>query len=188
MSHHRPSICLLSILFLLFINLQVKAQDAAAGRTLFMNNCASCHSITKPLTGPALAFVESRVTDKKLLHDWIRNNGQVLKSGNVYFVALFNQYEKKPMNTFPNMTDAEITNIPTNIRLEESKPPPIADQGPGGKESSDNSLVFGIITLIMALIALILLQVNSSLRKMADDKEGIPAHEPLPFYRNKTYI
>jgi len=30
--------------------------------------------------------------------------------------------------------------------------------------------------------------VNSNLKKLADDKEGVPAHEPIPFYRNKSYI
>ena len=35
---------------------------------------------------------------------------------------------------------------------------------------------------------LTLLQVNSNLKKLSDDKEGIPAAEPIPFYRNKAYI
>jgi hypothetical protein len=35
---------------------------------------------------------------------------------------------------------------------------------------------------------MVLLQVNSSLKKLSDDKEGIPAREPIPFYRNKAYI
>ena len=35
---------------------------------------------------------------------------------------------------------------------------------------------------------LMLLQVNSNLKKLSDDKSGIPSHEPIPFYRNKVYI
>ena len=35
---------------------------------------------------------------------------------------------------------------------------------------------------------LVLLQVNSNLKKLSDDKEGIPSHEPIPFYRNKVYL
>ena len=37
------------------------------GKQLFQQNCASCHSITKDLTGPALAGVEERGpwTDRK---------------------------------------------------------------------------------------------------------------------------
>ena len=33
-----------------------------------------------------------------------------------------------------------------------------------------------------------MLQVNSNLKKLADDKDGVRSHEPIPFYRNKTYI
>ncbi|HKP31877.1 MAG TPA: cytochrome c3 family protein, partial [Chitinophagaceae bacterium] len=119
------------------------------------------------------------------------NNQQVLKSGNQYFVNLFNQFEKKPMNVFSSFTDADIENILAYVK---SVPAPGGPgegpgDGPGPKEAeSDNSLVFGIITLILAVIALILLQVNSSLSKLAADKEGVPAMEPIPFYRNKTYI
>jgi len=193
MSHHRPNvktkIYLFSFLFLLFLNFQVKAQDAGAGRTLFNNNCASCHAVNKKVTGPALAGVESRVPDKKKLHAWIRNNLQVLKTGDPYFTNLFNEYNKTPMNTFPTITDGEIENILAFIKQQEGQaktgePNPNEPKA----EESDNSLVYGIVTLIMAIIALILLQVNSSLRKLADDREGIPSGEPIPFYRNKTYI
>src|SRR5439155_1266031 len=45
-----------------------------------------------------------------------------------------------------------------------------------------------VISLIMAVIALILMQVNSNLKKLSDDKEGILRPEPVPFYKNKVYI
>ncbi|MEO0002221.1 MAG: hypothetical protein RL766_2267, partial [Bacteroidota bacterium] len=35
---------------------------------------------------------------------------------------------------------------------------------------------------------MILLQVNSNLRKMSDEAEGEHVAEPIPFYRNKAYI
>ena len=65
-------------------------------------------------------------------------------------------------------------------------------KGPEGPESatkeSDNSLLYGILTMILAVIMLVLLQVNANLKKLSDDKSGIPAHEPIPFYRNKAYL
>jgi mono/diheme cytochrome c family protein len=194
MIHHRPqvktTIYLFSFLFLLFINSQVKAQqDPTAGKTLFINNCATCHSVTKEITGPALAGVDQRVSDRKLLHEWIRNNNKVRNSGNTYFVDLFNKYGQKPMPIFTSFTDADVENILAYVKAEETKGPKPGDPPPTSEtKETDNSLVFGIITLIMAIIALILLQVNSSLRKLSDDREGIPSSEPIPFYRNKTYI
>src|SRR5690606_25107442 len=55
-------------------------------------------------------------------------------------------------------------------------------------DDDDNSILYGILTLILAVVALVMLQVNSNLRKLADDKEGVPSQEPIPFYRNKSYI
>src|SRR6476620_10785497 len=69
------------------------------------------------------------------------------------------------------------------------KAPTPGSQGEGVKaDDSDSSILYGVLTLILAVVALIMLQVNANLRKLADDKEGVPAHEPIPFYRNKSYI
>ena len=60
--------------------------------------------------------------------------------------------------------------------------------GTSKETESDNSLLYGILTLILAVIMLTLLQVNSNLKKLSDEKEGIPSVEAVPFYRNKVYI
>jgi len=52
----------------------------------------------------------------------------------------------------------------------------------------DSTLLFGVLSLILAVIALILLQVNSNLRKLSNDKTGIESDMPIPFYKNRTYI
>jgi cytochrome c551/c552 len=162
------------------------AQD---GKALFQANCAQCHNPFKIVTGPALKGVTERVPDKTLLHAWIHNNQKVLASGNPYFTALFNTFNKTPMNLFPNLSDAEIDAI---LKYVETAVPASTGPGPDNPknkdEESDNTLLYGILTLILAVIMFVLLQVNSSLKKLSDDKEGIPAGEPVPFYRNKVYI
>jgi hypothetical protein len=55
-------------------------------------------------------------------------------------------------------------------------------------ETSRGDLVFGIISIVLAVIAVILLQVNSNLKKLSDDKEQILRPEAVPFWRNKIYI
>src|SRR5579863_733398 len=168
-----------------FVGNKLYAQD---GKALFQSNCAQCHNPLLVVTGPALKGVDSRVTDKKLLHDWIHNNAKVLASGNKYFTDLYNQYGKTPMNIFTGLTDADIDAIVKYVD-DYKEPGPMAGGTGGPKETeSDNSLLYGILTLILAVIMLTLLQVNSNLKKLSDDKEGIPAHEPVPFYRNKVYI
>jgi hypothetical protein len=127
------------------------------------------------------------VPDKKVLYSWIRNNGAVRASGNKYFNDLFNQYNKTSMNLFPNLTDPEIAAILNYVETYKAPSTP-TDGGPAASNESDNTLLYGILTLILAIIMFVLLQVNASLRKLSDDKEGIPTHEAVPFYRNKVYI
>jgi mono/diheme cytochrome c family protein len=167
---------------------QLNAQD---GKSLFSQNCASCHAVNKKLTGPALAGVEDRWPDKKNLYAWIKNNQAFLKTGDAYANKLYNEYNKTAMNLFPTLSDKDIDAILAYI-----KSVPAAGAAPAGgaataaapAEESDSTLVFGLLTLILAVVALILLQVNSNLKKLSDDKSGIPATEPVPFYRNKAYI
>jgi mono/diheme cytochrome c family protein len=167
---------------------QLNAQD---GKSLFSQNCASCHAVNKKLTGPALAGVEDRWPDKKNLYAWIKNNQSFLKTGDAYANKLYNEYNKTAMNLFPNLSDKDIDAILAYI-----KTVPAAGAAPAGgaatssapAQESDNTLVYGLLSLILAVVALILLQVNSNLKKLSDDKSGIPATEPVPFYRNKAYI
>ena len=167
---------------------QLNAQD---GKSLFSQNCASCHAVNKKLTGPALAGVEDRWPDKKNLYSWIKNNQAFLKTGDAYANKLYNEYNKTAMNLFPALTDKDIDAILAYI-----KSVPAAGAAPAGgaaaatapAEESDSTLVFGLLSLILAVVALILLQVNSNLKKLSDDKSGVQALEPVPFYRNKAYI
>ncbi len=155
---------------------------------MFQSNCAQCHNPIRVVTGPALQGVTSRVPDKKLLYSWIHNNQTVLASGNKYFNNLFNQYNKTAMNLFPTLPDKDIDAILNYVETYKAPPTPTDGGGGGATNESDNTLLYGILTLILAIIMFVLLQVNSNLKKLSDDKEGIPAHEPVPFYRNKVYI
>ena len=167
----------------------LNAQD---GKALFSQNCASCHAVNKKLTGPALAGVEDRWPEKKNLYAWIKNSAAFLKTGDPYATKLYEEYNKTAMNNFPGLADADIDAILAYI-----KTVPAAGAAPAGgaavagaptEDQSDSTLVFGLLTLILAVVSLILLQVNSNLKKLSDDKAGIPSTEPIPFYRNKAYI
>ncbi len=175
---------------ILFLGLSLgNTANAQDGKALFQANCAACHAVNKKLTGPALAGVEDRWPDKAKLHAWIKNNAAVLKSGDKYANDLYVEYNKTAMNLFPNITDKEIDAILGYIKTVPAATTTAAAnpaEAKGGE--SDNTLLFGILTLILAVVALTLLQVNANLKKLADEKEGLPAIEPVPFWRNKSYI
>lgn len=173
------------------LSVAVNAQD---GKVLFSTNCASCHLPHKKLTGPALAGVESRWSNKEHLYSWVKNSSAFLKTGDPYANNLYKEYNMVAMTSFPTLSDKDIDAILAYIN---SVPDPATvAKGGGGAANpndalnaeSDNSLLFGILTLILAVVALVMLQVNSNLKKLADDKEGQPALEPIPFWKNKSYI
>ena len=188
--YHRITKTLYFSLFLtvcVIFSSDLSAQD---GKALFSANCASCHAVKKDLTGPALAGVEERWGDDKKLYAWIKNNQAFLKTGDKYANDLYLKWNKVPMNLFTNLSDAEIGAILTHVNTVANAPEPvISSTDPAAKGAADdNTLLFGILTLVLAVVALILLQVNSNLKKLTDEKEGAPSYEPVPFWRNKAYV
>lgn len=170
---------------LLSINLQSFAAD---GEALFKANCAACHKVDKDFTGPALKGWKDRVPGGDWIYRWIANSAEVIASGDAYAVKLFNDHNKTQMTAFHNQLKKE--DVDAILKYVDDWAPPVAAPSAPGTEpgSSNDSLIFGILTMVLALIAFVLLQVNSNLRKLSDEKEGVIRPEPVPAYKNKTYI
>ena len=177
--------------FLVFLTYSGFAQD---GKQLFQANCQSCHAVNKVVVGPALAGVETRGpwSDRKELHAWVHNPGAYIAK-NAYAKSLQQQYGSI-MPPFPQLSEKDIDAIIDYINktAEEANKPQTGESATataeGGEKASNNGILFGIISIILAIITLILMQVNSNLKKLSDDKENIARPEPVPFYRNKVYI
>jgi cytochrome c2 len=162
---------------------------AQSGQQLFTQNCASCHHPLKDGTGPALQGWDKRgpwAADKKNVYAWVHNPAAFMAK-DPYTQALKAKFGGVMMQGFASLPEKDIDAILAYVN--DFKPAGPATPTAGGQtETGDNSLLFGILTLILAVVALILLQVNSNLKKLSDDREGVPAIEPVPFYRNKAYI
>lgn len=176
------------IFFLSFIS--VKAQD---GKALFSANCQTCHALDKIANGPALRGVEGRGpwTDRANLVKWVHNPGGFIPTTD-YTKQLVVQFGGQIMPSFPQLGDKEILAIFDWIK---TAPPPgtPGTKSPGVPDgqtdaTGSGALIFGIISIILAVVALILMQVNSNLKKLSDDKESILRPEAVPFWRNKVYI
>lgn len=174
-------IVLLPLIFFLSYT-SIKAQD---GKQLFQQNCQSCHKIVGASpTAPALAGVLERGpwADKQKLYAWVKSPATFKDP---YTDALKAQYGYI-MTGFPNLSNEEIDAIMAYVNV----PPVVKTPGDPNKpqEDGNSAIIFGVISLILAIIALILLGINSNLKKLSDDREGILRPEPVPFYRNKIYI
>jgi mono/diheme cytochrome c family protein len=185
--HPRTSVLLLIFWLSLFRAGEGRAQ-APDGKSLFQTNCAQCHNPISVVVGPALKGVTQRVPDSNLLHAWIHNNVAVLNSGNTYFNNLWNQYGRAPMNTFPGLTDPQIDAI---LGYVENYAQPLGATNTSNYPNAtqeDHTVLYGICTFILALFFFGLYLVNNNLKKLADEKRGMPPSYHVPVYRNKFYI
>ena len=156
---------------------------AQSGEALFKANCASCHKPDKDFTGPALKGWKERQPGDGWIYKWMANPGA---QTDPYATALKAKWKPTIMTNFPQLKKEDIDGI---LKYVDDWVPPTPTTGVTGQpQGSDDSLLFGILTLVLALIAFILLQVNSNLRKLSDEKEGVLRPEPVPAYKNKTYL
>ncbi len=161
------------------------AQDQAAveaGKALFKNNCASCHNknMKDKLTGPALAGTQERWSafPESDLYAWIRNSQSLVSQGHPRAVAVFNEYNKVAMTSFPTLSDGEIANILAYINCTAAGNCPgetpvavVPVGGETGQPKESNTLLYALLFVILALLAVILARIISNLNHIAAVKE-----------------
>ncbi|MCP4440136.1 MAG: cytochrome c [Aureispira sp.] len=89
------------------------------GELLFKKNCSACHNpdMDADMTGPALAGVEARwLNYPNDLYRYIRNSQELVAEGQPRAVALFNEWDKSVMTSFPQLSDMDIKAILAYIR------------------------------------------------------------------------
>src|SRR5262249_1120504 len=112
--------------FFVFSFLNSNAQDVAAGKALFQNKCATCHSVFTRVTGPALAGFQGRGkwADIKEFAKWVHNPAGYM-AGDSYTQGLKQEAGGAMMSAFPELKEEDLTSIAAYINK-------TADEGPGG--------------------------------------------------------
>ncbi len=183
----RPFANIVVVIFLLAFISFPKLSVAADGEALFKANCAACHKPDKPYVGPALAGSRDREPSEGWVYKWIANTTSMVNT-DPYAQKLKEEFGGVVMTAFPGLAKDEIDAI---LDYADSYKPPAGTTGTTAQQStepSDNTIWYGLLTLILAIIGLTLLQVNSNLKKLTDEQEGIQSPQPVPFYRNKAYL
>lgn len=116
MHHNCLKYCLLLAFSWIFIVGSSYAEPTvAAGKTLFQNQCASCHNknMKDDLTGPALGGFDTRWSafSRDDLYSWIHNSQAMIASGHPRAVELWNKWKPTVMTSFPAFTDEEIESL-----------------------------------------------------------------------------
>ena len=180
-----------SIVFLLVFSFRLSAQDPVNGKTLFNANCAACHNLDKPMTGPALrGVVEKYNGDKEWLYKWIRNSSELIKSGDERANKIFNEYNQSVMTLFPQLTDENIEDL--LAYMPEPKPAVVAPVPPidGGNVASSgsgisNEIILGALSLVLAMLIVMLFLVKNVLTKIAQANgiEVVKAEKSVPIWQ-----
>lgn len=93
------------------------APPVEEGRVIFSARCASCHNVSKTLTGPALAGVDERHNI-----DWIvkfvQSSQTLVKQGDAQAVALFDKFNRIPMPDHRDLSESQIKNIVEFVKAE----------------------------------------------------------------------
>jgi mono/diheme cytochrome c family protein len=178
MSHKSLTIRFLQVVFLLAFAFRLSAADMNAGKTLFINNCASCHakSMKDKLTGPALAGARERWGDDKALYAWIRNSQASIASGQPRAVQIWSEYKPTVMTAFAGLKDEEIENLLAYIDgVSKGTFGGAAKPKPGDtpkEEEGGNGLLYGLAFSILAALALVLARIMNNLNRTVAEKAG----------------
>lgn len=174
--------------FLLCFSTHALAQDVAKGKQLFNSQCAACHKLDTDMTGPALRHVTDRHSTE-WLHKWIKNSAELIKSGDAEAVKIFNDWNKVPMNAFPNLSDEDIDNILAYTSEEKAAPPAAAAANAGSSGSADNSslnlLIFGALALVLVVLIVLLVYVRKVLTKIAENNGfDVETEKSMPIWKS----
>jgi mono/diheme cytochrome c family protein len=180
MSHKSLTIRFLQVLFLLAFAFRLSAADLNAGKTLFINNCASCHAKTmkEKLTGPALAGARERWGDDKALYSWIRNSPAMIASGYPRAVQLYAENNKANMTVFAGLKDEEIENLLGYIdgvakgTFGGVKAAAGVAKGSKDDEEGGNGLMYGLAFVILGALTLVLSRIMNNLNRTVAEKSG----------------
>lgn len=173
-NHKSFSKIFFSLAFVLVTSLSTFAQDVAKGKELFNTNCAACHKLDAKATGPALRGVAAKY-DKEWLYKWVKNSGELIKSGDAQAVKVFEENNKVPMTAFPQLSNEDIDNILAYTSEPKPEAPAVA---PGaavaGAATADsgvsNNVILGVLSLVMLMLVVMLFLVNNMLTKIASAK------------------
>jgi mono/diheme cytochrome c family protein len=175
-NHKSFSKIFFSLAFVLVTSLSAFSQDVAKGKELFNTNCAACHKLDAKATGPALRNVASKY-DKEWLYKWIKNSGELIKSGDALAVKVFEENNKVPMTAFPQLSNEDIDNIlaytsePAPAAPTPSAGTPVVGGDTAATDSGvSNNVILGVLSLVMLMLVVMLFLVNNMLTKIAGSK------------------
>jgi hypothetical protein len=83
---------------------------------VYKRKCASCHLVTKDMTGPKLEGVLDKIPSEKWFELYIKNEDSLLKNGDKYANKISNFSKVNNVHNFNDLTTDEINILKKYIR------------------------------------------------------------------------
>ncbi|MDC8005284.1 cytochrome c [Aureisphaera galaxeae] len=93
----------------------VFSEQGEKGRRVFQANCAACHKLNKPSTGPALLGVHKKEPREGFFFEYITNGYPLLKAKDPYVMELKEMYPADYAHKF-QLSDEEYENLMAYIK------------------------------------------------------------------------
>ena len=90
------------------------------GKTYFRTLCSSCHSAHQEVYGPMLGSIAKKKQESWLI-PFIQNSQDVIKSGDPYAKALFEQFNNQIMPSFKQLSKDDIRSILYYLEIESTE-------------------------------------------------------------------
>lgn len=184
---NRPQRQLLAIISFLFLSIiGVNSTFAQDAEKLFKQNCAVCHSLGKnKITGPGLEGIGTRAPSDAWLAKWIKNNKEVIKSGDAYAKKILAESNGADMTTFTDLSDGDIAALITYIKNPPAPKAAVTATAPAGGAAkpvdegvNPLAVLIGVIAFLIIII-FVLRGVTHSLRNIQNEKQGLPEEEAV---------
>ena len=96
--------------------------NAQEGKTLFLDNCASCHNINmlSDMTGPALYGAVDRWKNRADLYQWVQDYTVLVEAGHPRALQM-EKWSPSYMTTFTNLDTTQIRNIFAYVEIKASR-------------------------------------------------------------------
>lgn len=182
------------------LSFSLLAQDSVSvevGKTIFRNQCATCHNrdMKSDLTGPALGLAESHWSEfpREDLYQWVRNSQVLIGEGHPRAVAMWEDWKPTTMPPMQQLTDAEIESVFAYIEQQYTATPVVATPGVGTAEESeaDNTYLYWILLILLLVVTFVLTRIIANLNRMVAVHEGLekpPVRSLLQILTSRSVI
>jgi len=147
--------------------------NAETGEKIFKTNCAACHNLSdQKLVGPGLKGISEKHSEEWLI-SWIKNSQELIASGDSAANAIFNEFNKMPMQSFPQFSNEEIVDLINYMKTNESveaKAIPIKEKTQNSESNIDgnsflkNIFIYSVI-IVLALMIFYLIKIKVKINK-----------------------